>query len=258
MRNNRNGGTARTAGRPLAFLPLGRDAMLLVIAWAAGYMDAISYVGLGHVFTANMTGNTVLLGLALGEGKESAARRSVAALGGFVLGVTLGTLIVGRSQKEEDWPPAVTRAVTLERVILGVFAIAWYVTGAPSHDSDVYALIVLSALAMGFQSTAIRRLGVAGITTTYITGTWTSFTEGLVGWLRSLAVSLLPSRAPGSAPTARQEHSLSLQAAILFIYGLGAVTSGSGETRWSPFVAVLPFGAVALVVLNAAARHRYG
>ncbi len=38
--------------------------MLLMLTWAAGSVDAISYLGLGHVFTAMMTGNTVLLGLA--------------------------------------------------------------------------------------------------------------------------------------------------------------------------------------------------
>ena len=44
--------------------PQGRDTMVLVLTWAASGVDAISYLGLGHVFTANMTGNAVLLGLA--------------------------------------------------------------------------------------------------------------------------------------------------------------------------------------------------
>jgi len=46
----------------------GRDTMILILAWAAGSLDAIGYLGLGHVFTANMTGNAVLFGLALGQG----------------------------------------------------------------------------------------------------------------------------------------------------------------------------------------------
>jgi uncharacterized membrane protein YoaK (UPF0700 family) len=45
-----------------------RDSRLLALTWAAGSVDAISYLGLGHVFTAMMTGNTVLLGLALAQG----------------------------------------------------------------------------------------------------------------------------------------------------------------------------------------------
>ncbi len=62
----------------------GRDAMLLLLTLAAGCVDAISYLGLGHVFTAMMTGNTVLLGLALGQGHILDALRSIRALLGFV------------------------------------------------------------------------------------------------------------------------------------------------------------------------------
>jgi uncharacterized membrane protein YoaK (UPF0700 family) len=52
-------------------------------------MDAISYLGLGHVFTAMMTGNTVLLGLSLGQGHVLAALRSILALVGFAAGVAI-------------------------------------------------------------------------------------------------------------------------------------------------------------------------
>jgi len=54
--------------------------MVLVLTWAASGVDAISYLGLGHVFTANMTGNAVLLGLAVGQGQGLAALRSIIAL----------------------------------------------------------------------------------------------------------------------------------------------------------------------------------
>jgi len=47
-----------------------RNVLLLLLACVAGSVDAVSYVGLGHVFTANMTGNTVLLGLALGHAEH--------------------------------------------------------------------------------------------------------------------------------------------------------------------------------------------
>ena len=72
---------------------LARDAMLLILTWAAGAVDAVSYLGLGHVFTAMMTGNTVLLGLALAQGELLAAGRSILALLGFALGVTVGATI---------------------------------------------------------------------------------------------------------------------------------------------------------------------
>ena len=50
----------------------GRDALLLILTWAAGNVDAIGYLALGCVFTANMTGNTVLLGLHLAQEQGAA------------------------------------------------------------------------------------------------------------------------------------------------------------------------------------------
>jgi uncharacterized membrane protein YoaK (UPF0700 family) len=47
-----------------------RDSLVLLLVWAAGSVDAVGFFGLNHVFTANMTGNTVLLGLSLGQGRQ--------------------------------------------------------------------------------------------------------------------------------------------------------------------------------------------
>jgi len=41
---------------------------LLVLTFTTGVIDAASYLGLGHVFTANMTGNIVLLGFGIAGG----------------------------------------------------------------------------------------------------------------------------------------------------------------------------------------------
>ncbi|MGN6697263.1 MAG: YoaK family protein, partial [Thermomicrobiales bacterium] len=68
-------------------VPVLRDTLLLLLAGAAGSLDAISYLGLGHVFTANMTGNTVLLGVALAQRDMPAALRNAVALVGFGVGV---------------------------------------------------------------------------------------------------------------------------------------------------------------------------
>src|SRR5438128_3956721 len=143
------------AGR-LSSAALSRDAMLLMLTWAAGSVDAISYLGLGHVFTAMMTGNTVLLGLALAEGEFLAVLRSILALAGFLAGAAVGALIVERDEKQEEWPPTVTRALALEGVVLGTFDAIWDVTGPARGAGVVHVLIVLSGLAMGVQAAAVR------------------------------------------------------------------------------------------------------
>ncbi len=243
-----------------AFPTVGRDGLLLVLTWAAGSVDAISYMGLGHVFTAMMTGNTVLLGLALGQGEVLAALRSILALVGFALGVVLGAIIVEGDQKQNDWPPAVTRALAVESVVLGVFAGAWYVSGAHSESAAVYVLIGLLGLAMGIQAAAVRRLGVPGIATTYITGTVTSLFVDLVGWIRSAAMrSTLAGAAdlPGAATPhpVQWDQRVGLLAAVFLVYGFGAMVGGILQSRASPLVTLLPLIAVAFVAMNAFVRY---
>jgi uncharacterized membrane protein YoaK (UPF0700 family) len=58
---------------------------------------------LGQIFVANITGNTVLLGLALGQAKGQATLRAVVALAGFVIGVGAGAAIVGRGRERSTW-----------------------------------------------------------------------------------------------------------------------------------------------------------
>ncbi len=55
---------------------------VLLFTWAAGAVDALTYLS-AHVFTANMTGNTVLLGLSIGKASGADALRSSAALAGI-------------------------------------------------------------------------------------------------------------------------------------------------------------------------------
>ncbi|HEX6776155.1 MAG TPA: YoaK family protein, partial [Methylomirabilota bacterium] len=72
-----------------------RDRILLALAFAAGCVDALSYLGLSRVFTANMTGNAVLLGLAIGQTEELQVAHSSAAIVGFILGVVVAAKLVG-------------------------------------------------------------------------------------------------------------------------------------------------------------------
>ncbi len=234
--------------------------MLLMLTWAAGSVDAISYLGLGHVFTAMMTGNTVLLGLALGQGEVLAALRSILALGGFVAGAAVGAMLVERDEKQGEWPPAVTGALALEGVVLGIFTATWHLTGTAPSAGVVHVLIVLSGLAMGIQAAAVRHLGVPGIATTYITGTLTSLVVDFVGWLHSPTVPSSQRTSAGktavdASPAANWEHRVGLLAAVFLVYGLGALAGGILQARSSPLVTLSPLVAVAFVVVNASVRH---
>ena len=238
----------------------GRDAMVLVLTWAAAGVDAISYLGLGHVFTANMTGNTVLLGLAIGQGQGLAALRSIIALAGFAIGVALTAVVLELRPSRGEWPIGVTRAVAAEAVILGVFTITWHL--GEHRGALLYALILFSAVAMGIQSAAIRHLKVPGIATTYITGTLTSMVAEFVSWLARIRRSPLAVDPTGQSVTlelaaGRHYHGARLQAVVLLVYVLAAIVSAMLQSGHSRLVSVSPLLAVALVTANAWLRSHH-
>ena len=74
-----------------------RDVRLLVLAASAGSADAWSYFGLGHAFVANMTGNTVMLGLAVFQDHGDMLHPAIA-LGCYAGGAMLGSLLTERVQ----------------------------------------------------------------------------------------------------------------------------------------------------------------
>src|SRR5579864_537040 len=126
-----------------------RRRTILLFTWAAGCVDAIVYMA-GHVFTANMTGNAVLLGISLGTNLSMAAVRSLIALITFILGVLAGAVLVGEKGHGIPWK-GVRIAVMVEMVVMAMFAGVFFLPFPLTMEWMVEALIVLSAFAMGLQ-----------------------------------------------------------------------------------------------------------
>jgi len=233
-----------------------RDSLVLLLAWTAGSVDAIGFLGLNHVFTANMTGNTVLMGLTLGQGHGLAAISNVIALLGFGMGVALGAVIAGRGGQAGHWDRRITGAVFLEGIMLAAFTVLWHAApgGAGRSSAVLYLLIALSALAMGIQSAAVRRLNLPGVATTYVTGTITTLIAGLTSRMR---LAPPPAAEQDATPQpAPDKHHAALQAGVFLTYGLSAVLSGLFQMRVPWLVAVTPLFAVALVLFFVFLSHR--
>lgn len=236
--------------------------MLLLLTLAAGSMDSISYLGLGHVFTAMMTGNVVFLGLSIGQEKYFLASRGIFALIGFSLGVVVGEVTAERKPRNSDWPSSVTWALVIEALLLVLFVWLWYISGGERAGAIKYILIALSAFAMGIQSAAVGYLGVAGISTTYITGTLSTLMVVLLDRLRwqrrprQNEDASLQTAGSTVEPSFSTPRIISLAAVILF-YGIGAFVGSILHGNSSPIIeAGFPTLAVILVVLNAVIRHR--
>ena len=107
------------------------DVMLMLLSCVAGSTDIISYYRLGHVFTANMTGNVILLGISTGQGELSTSLYRVASFAGFFAGVFVGALIVENKNKKKKWPYFAMVATVVESAIIATLAIIWLAHDGP-------------------------------------------------------------------------------------------------------------------------------
>jgi uncharacterized membrane protein YoaK (UPF0700 family) len=215
-----------------------KNRLVLLLTAAAGYVDAISYLALGRVFTANMTGNTVLLGVSLAEGDLGGSGRTLLALGGFLAGGAIGARLVARAPRPATWPRGVTLALAAEAVLL--LALAAAQTSALAADAThVAARVALAAVAMGIQSAAARRLDVSGVATTFVTGTLTTL----------IALIAVHGVVPGAGTQSKR-----LLAAVWAVYVVGALVA-TAVLRLVPAAAlVAPVLAVLAVTLVAGRR----
>lgn len=145
-------------------------ATLLVLTMVSGLVDAVSYLGLGHVFTANMTGNVVLLGFAAAGASGFSAPACLTSLGSFLVGAAAAGRIARRLSSRRN---LLAVAMTTEAVVTGVTAVIAAMVSGVSSGWPRFTVIGLLALGMGVRNSTIRRLAVPDLTTTVLTMTLT-------------------------------------------------------------------------------------
>jgi uncharacterized membrane protein YoaK (UPF0700 family) len=134
-----------------------------------GFIDAVSYVGLGHVFTANMTGNVALLGFAVAGARQLSIARSFLSLAAFLFGALIGGRIAMWMDTAHRRRWLTVGATEAGLLFLAAFAAIGYDANTEAPVSRLYAIIFLTAFAMGLRTFSVRRLAVADITTTVVT-----------------------------------------------------------------------------------------
>ncbi len=152
-----------------------RSGAAVALAVTSGATDALAFLALGGAFTSVMTGNFVLLGVSVGRHDAGLAQQIMLAVVGYVVGCAVGARIAGSASRDDPvWPPQVTRALVIEAAVFVVYALGWWSVGA--HPGAVMRSLLLGvcAFALGIQSAAVRRFGVSGLSTTYLTGTLTT------------------------------------------------------------------------------------
>jgi uncharacterized membrane protein YoaK (UPF0700 family) len=217
----------------------GRDAkhgplppLLLSMTLVTGLVDAFSYLLLGHVFVANMTGNVVILGFALVGAPGFSIAASLSALAAFSAGALAGGRLASRHSDHRGRLHC--SAATLQAIFLAAGLVLAAVAGHPLTAGYRYPLIVVLGISMGLQNASARKLAVPDLTTTVLTMTITGIASdsGLVGGPGShagrrllSAVTMLAGAVIGAALIIHARIYIPLAIAFITI-AAGAATSG--------------------------------
>jgi uncharacterized membrane protein YoaK (UPF0700 family) len=210
---------------------------LMVLTVVSGLVDAVSYLGLGHVFTANMTGNVVLLGFAAAGAPGFSIPASLASLGSFLVGAACAGRLTLHITSRRHWLLA---AMAIEGVFSGGAAIVASSTPTIGSGWPRYAVIALMAFAMGVRNSTIRRLAVPDVTTTVLTMTLTGLaadsslaggTNPKVGRRTAAVAAMLVGAFTGALLFLHQGATLPLAIVAIVVLGSAALFARSGASH---------------------------
>jgi uncharacterized membrane protein YoaK (UPF0700 family) len=143
--------------------------LMVALTFVTGVVDAASYLKLGHVFVANMTGNVVFLGFAIAGAGGLSIITSLVAIAAFLAGAFGGGWLGARSAEHRGRILRASSAVQATLILIAFLAAVG--AAEPLHSGTRYALLVPLALAMGVQNAAAQRLAIPELTTTVLTKT---------------------------------------------------------------------------------------
>jgi uncharacterized membrane protein YoaK (UPF0700 family) len=216
----------------------GKIAVALSLTVVGGFVDAVGYIALFEIFTANMSGNSVHVGIYLGNQDWPNLLRPLSAIVSYVVGMTLTRITVGVAGRKGVRRIA-SFTLAVEALLLILFARAtpaMHLGQVVDLNSAAYfALVALLALAMGVQTATLTHIGALTIYTTFVTGTLTKLTESFTRalfWaydqLRQSEISHVVRLVPGQ----RDVREGTMLASTWICYLLGAALGTVLKQRW--------------------------
>ena len=194
--------------------------LLVGLTVVTGLVDAFSYLSLGHVFVANMTGNVVFFGFGLAGVGGIAVTASVVAILAFALGAAVAGRLAARWAPHRGHLLAAGAATQAGLVVVAATIVE--IAGLQSSAARL-TLVGLLAVAMGGQNAVARRLAVRDLTTTVLTLTVTGLVADPTSW------------------------SVRLRRSVSVVAMLGGAFAGGVLLRWVSIAAPLWLAAALLV-----------
>ena len=227
--------------------------MALSLTTVGGFVDAVGYIALFQVFTANMSGNSIHIGMYLSQRDWPNLLRPLCAAASYVVGMLLTRIAL-----EVGARAGVTRiasfTLSVEALLLCCFARATpamhlgQITNL--HSPAYFALVALLALSMGVQTATLTHVGALTVYTTFVTGTLTKMTEAVTrvlfwAWdeLRRSSLSSIVK----NATLHKDVRQAAMLASTWTAYVAGAALGALAKTRWELRALYAP--ALVLVIL---------
>jgi uncharacterized membrane protein YoaK (UPF0700 family) len=228
----------------------------VLLAWIAGFVDAVGYVTLAHVFPAHMSGNTVAAGAHLGAGQWSEILRRAFPIPIFVLGVFCGALM-GRAMEATQFRRRFIPSFGVEILLLGTFIAFTCAIHTPVAISGwpAYPLVALLAAAMGLQNATLRRARGIAVRTTFISGMLVNMAEKAAGYV-ARTIDLRRSRRgsaqlPGAGFRRRRDGKQALRYGLLWCgMFVGAASGACLETLWGTIALLLPVAGLLAIMIQ--------
>jgi uncharacterized membrane protein YoaK (UPF0700 family) len=240
-------------------IPRAAYGLAFPLAVVAGYVDAVGFLTLAGLFVAHMSGNTVRLGVFVGDGGWSLAAQRLVPIIVFTVGVAGGIALVEALRRRAAPAPA-ARVLGVEAALLLALMLVGRVVldgrGAAGGSCDYYLLAVLAVLAMGWQNAALRRVAGVPVHTTFVTGILTHLAEESVnGWyawrdLRQAGTGRRPD--DGIAVAFRRAR---LHGGVWASYLGGGVLGAFIALRWDLWSLTLPLAVLAVLVIRDVTRR---
>ena len=243
--------TARDLGMP------GKIAVALSLTLVGGFVDAVGYIALFEVFTANMSGNSVHVGMYLGQLNWMQLVRPLCAIVSYVVGLALTRIaveIAGRAGIRR----IACFTLAAEALLLAVFARATPAMHlgqiVDQHSTAYFSLVALLAFAMGVQTATLTHIGPLTVYTTFVTGTLTKLTESftrILFWIYDHLRKIGSSEIVRHALVQKDVQEGAMLASTWGCYVIGAAVGTLLKLRWELRALYVPVAVlIGFVVLD--------
>jgi uncharacterized membrane protein YoaK (UPF0700 family) len=226
----------------------GKVATALMLTAIGGFVDAVGYIALFQIFTANMSGNSVHIGMYLGALDFSELLRPACAIVAFLFGSTLTRIamtVAGRRGLRQ----IATYTLAFEAMLLVLFARATPAMKSGQmvdlNSAAYFSLVALLAFAMGVQTATLTHVGALTVYTTFVTGTLTKISESLTRalfWSYDQAAQCGEriSDIVGQAHKQKDVRETAFLTATWICYVVGAAMGTFSKQRWELRALYLP------------------